>query len=757
MAGSDVSGGIAGAIVRRRGWIAVAWSAAAIVLLPAAGRVERVLDVAARVEGSESAAVDSALTTRFDSPFARYAVLVVTGMSSPADSLGGAALRTIVDTLRATGGVSATWSYVDQSEMLFVGRDTAGAVGTFVVVGLGASSKPDTLLVGLRAATTRLRALLPSGATLRWTGEIALNADIRRASASDAQRAESRALPLTAGLLIVAFGTLAAAAVPVIAGLLAISLTLGLSVWVAHEWSLSILLQNVVTMLGLGLGVDYSLLVVSRFREALHAGLGDKAAAEDALRHAGPTIALSGAAVLIGFAALATTPVNELRSVAVGGVLVVCVSVLVATTLLPGVLAWLGTRLEAGHVWRSSRPRGRRWGKWGRFVTDRPVLVLALAGVPMCALALQAHGLRTELPRGDWLPHDMESATALRQLIAMRRGAAINSIRVLVELPGNALGDESWASTNRIAVALTNDSAVASVRSLPGLLAPMETFVPRRALFAALPAGVRRTFVSRDSQATMFEVIPREDASPAELMALVARIRAIDVKRISVGGLPAFNADYEAAVAGRFFRIVSLIVGATFMMLAVGFRSLLVPFKAIVLNLLAVAGAFGAVKLVFQDGIGASLLGLSGPLDAIFPAIPILVFCIVFGLSMDYEVFLVARVREARRSGLDERAAIVEGLERTGGIITSAAAIMIVVFGAFTFGGFLVIKMLGFALATAVLLDATVMRLAVGPALLALAGRWNWWPGELRPPGRRTFQSAGFSRKDPGQASTERR
>ena len=179
-------------------------------------------------------------------------------------------------------------------------------------------------------------------------------------------------------------------------------------------------------------------------------------------------------------------------------------------------------------------------------------------------------------------------------------------------------------------------------------------------------------------------------------------------------------------------QVVTLIVVATFVVLSVGFRSVLVPLKAIVLNLLVVAGAFGAVTLVFQDGIGAHLLGLGGPLDGIFPAIPVLVFSVVFGLSMDYEVFLVARVRESRLAGLGEREAIASGLAQTGRLITSAAAIMLVVFGAFMFSDFLLMKMLGFALAVAVLLDATVMRLAVSPALLALAGRWNWWPGEKR-------------------------
>jgi RND superfamily putative drug exporter len=196
-----------------------------------------------------------------------------------------------------------------------------------------------------------------------------------------------------------------------------------------------------------------------------------------------------------------------------------------------------------------------------------------------------------------------------------------------------------------------------------------------------------------------------------------------------VGGLPAFSADYEDAVAGRFLGIAGLIVVTTLVALALAFRSLLVPLKAIVLNLLAVAGAFGALVVVFQDGHGVRWLGLPGPVDGVFPIVPVLVFSTVFGLSLDYEVFLVARVAEGRRSGLTEDAALVEGLARTAGVITSAASIMVAVFGAFTLGGFVLLKMLGFTLAVAVLLDATVIRMAIGPALLRLAGRYNWWPG----------------------------
>jgi RND superfamily putative drug exporter len=198
-----------------------------------------------------------------------------------------------------------------------------------------------------------------------------------------------------------------------------------------------------------------------------------------------------------------------------------------------------------------------------------------------------------------------------------------------------------------------------------------------------------------------------------------------------VGGIPALNADYETIVRDRFPSVTALVAGGTLLALLCGFRSVFAALKAVALNLLSVAASFGAMVFVFQDGHGSSFLGVPGGTGSVFPLVPIVSFAIVFGLSMDYEVFLVARVLEARRSGLSEMDAIPEGLARTAGLITSAAAIMIVVFAAFTFGDFLVVKMIGFTLAVAVLIDATLVRIVIGPALLRIAGDWNWWPGGL--------------------------
>jgi RND superfamily putative drug exporter len=721
--------------------VTAAWLAIAVALIPGALQVEEHLDVAASADGSESDLVAKELTTRFDSPFARSVILVATGIPSPEDESGREALSAIVASVAHAPGVLRTISYLDNSDTLFLGE---GGTSAFIVVGLDAlTRRPDTLIAPLRAATARLsgtlRARFPE-LSLRWTGEVALNADLRRVSAADAQRAERRALPLTLLLLVIAFGSIAAGFLPVASALLAIGITLGAAALIARAWPLSVLLQNVVTMLGLGLGTDYALLVVSRFREARAAGRDRAEAAEEAARHTGRTIALSALAVGIGFLALLAVPLNELRSIAVGGLLAVAASALFATTALPGILAWNGAGIDLGRVRRYSNRSGERWRRWGRFVGAHPLVVLIAFGIPVGALALQSGRLRTELPRGDWLPGEMESARALHDLRAMRRGGVVQQMSVVLELPPGveATSDAGWSATSRLTEALSRDSAVASVRSLPSLTSAGAGFLPRTALLAMMPEDIRRVFASRDGGAALVQIIPREEVQGANLTSYIRRVRGLDAAaasglpgaRLRVGGLPAFNVDYEDAIGGRFFGIVAAIVGGTLLALALGFRSLLIPIKAVTLNLLSVAGAFGAVVLVFQEGHGASLLGLTGPVGGTFPAIPILVFCTVFGLSMDYEVFLVARVAEARRSGHDERSAIAEGLARTGEIITSAAAIMVVVFGAFTLGSFLLIKMLGFALAVAVLLDASVMRVAIGPALLALAGRWNWWPGE---------------------------
>jgi len=728
--------GIPGIVVRRRRAIAVAWLGAAALLLPLAAGVEERLEVAARIPGSESAAVEDALVRRFESPFARSVVLVLSGLPGPGAPAGREALREVVSALQGVPGVIRTFSFLDTSDPLFAGRS-----GTFVVVGVDpGGGSPEALVPRLRAAVepvaVRVGREFP-GAALRFTGEAALNVDLRRAGTAQVRAAERRALPATLALLLLAFGALAAAVLPAVAGGLAIGLTLGLVALLARVMPLSVTLESVVSMLGLGLGIDYALLTVSRFRESLAGGATPAAAAEEAARHAGRTVAVSGAAVAVGFLGMLRVPLGEIRSVAVGGLLVVGVSVLLSTTLLPGLLADLGPRIDFGRLRRPSAGSAEPWRRWASRIASRPALVLLVAGTPLVLLALPARRMKPELPGGDWLPAGVESTAAVHDLQAMGRGGVVQTIRVVLELPGetSALEAAGWEAARRLAASLAADPRVAEARSLRSFAGDRGDDL---AFVAFFPAYLKRAFLSGEGDAALVEVVPREGVEPAELTRFVRELRGRDPSsltglpgsRLLVGGLPAFNADYEDAVAGSLGAVVSLVLGGTLVALLAGFRSLLVPLKAVALNLLSVAAACGALVLVFQEGHGARLLGLAGPTGGVFPAVPVLVFGIVFGLSMDYEVFLVARVAEARRAGRDETAALAEGLARTGGVITSAAAVMVAVFAAFTLGDFLLVKMLGFALAVAVLLDATVVRLAVGPALLRLAGRANWWPGD---------------------------
>jgi RND superfamily putative drug exporter len=728
-------------IVEWRWWIIAGWAGLGALVLPSASQVDRRLDVSASVAGSESARVQALIASRFPAAFPSYAVVVITGGPAPTGVDGRAVLSRIRTTLSKLPSVSRTLSYLDAPDSAFVGSHSE----TYMVVGLDSKGRrPDELVPALREVSrsieSDLRASYP-GIALRWTGEIPLNYDLRQTSASDARRAERRVLPLTAILLVVAFGAVAAALLPVVAGALSISLALGAAVLLTRFWPLSLLLQNVVAMLGLGLGIDYALLVVGRFREALLEGLSSNEAAEEATRLAGHTILLSGAAVAIAFSSLLVVPVNEIRSIAIGGLLVIAVTVMLATSLLPAVLSLLGPRINAGKIGRISLGLpSDRWRRWGRFVCAHPVAVLILASAPLALVAAQATRLSTDLPRGDWLPREMESSRGLRTLSGMRTSGIVNAVRVVVQFPRESTWDSpaGWAGLRRASEALSRDPRVSRVRSLTTVTGFVS---PNLELLAGMPADAMQSMATRDGRLALIEVLPSEAAGIRGANDLVRDLRdkpagsllGLPGSSVEVGGLPALNVDYEASTLGHFTSIVLTVVGVTLISLLIGFRSLLVAVKAVALNLFSVAVAFGAVVLVFQDGHGIRALGLESALGGTFPAIPLIVFCVVFGLSMDYEVFLVARIAESKARGLSDDDAIAEGLARTGGLISSAAAIMISVFAAFMLGDFVLIKILGLALSVAVLVDATVMRVAIGPALLKLGGRWNWWPGKAYP------------------------
>jgi RND superfamily putative drug exporter len=726
----------------RRFWVAGVVLAAVVALLPFSFHAERHLETATRVEGSQAETVRRELTTRFHSPFVDRVVLVLEGLPAADTPEGQQVLSTVVQQVQQQPGVSGAVSYLDLKDSIFLGKGGE----TFVLVGLESTGAPvETLVPALheqaQALEAQLRGRYPH-AKLQLTGEIPLNFDIRKASADDVRHGETLVIPATLILLLIAFGSLVGALIPLAVGELAIATTLAITGLLGERLHLSILVQNLATMLGLGLGIDYALLMVSRFREALSMGLDGPGAASVAARQAGRTLMISASTVAIGFVALLTVPIGEIRSIGIAGILVAGLSVLLTNTLVPAVLGLLGKRIDAGRLpftpkldAERAAHTGNRWRQWGRAIVAHPWRALLFAGVPLLLLAWQAKHLDTSIPQGDWLPQSAESVQALEALDHMDRAGIVYAMRVVIELPNDSItqSDAGWDAIGLAVKKIESDPRTYRVVSI-------NTFTDgNRANLTDTSRETQRSFVSSDGRAALLEILPRGSVSLREQVDWVRELRKTGAPAMTgvpgatllVGGIPALNADYETIIDSHVAPVMGLVIGGTLLALLCGFRSLFAAVKAIVLNLVSVAAAFGALVLVFQDGHGSGLLGVPGGTGSIFPLVPIVTFAIVFGLSMDYEVFLVARVLEARRSGLSEMEAIPEGMARTAGLITSAAAIMIVVFAAFTFGHFLVVKMIGFTLATAVLIDATLVRIVIGPALLRLAGHWNWWPGGL--------------------------
>ena len=726
----------------RRFWLAGIVLVAVLALLPFSFHAEHHLETATRIEGSEAEIVAQELATRFRSPFVDRVVLVVQGLP-PADSEEGEqALAIIEERLGKEPGVSGVVSHLDFRDPIFLGKGG----GTFILVGLASTDGPvESLVPKLHELASSLQNQLRSrypAVKLELTGETPLNFDIRKASADDVHHAETLVIPATLVLLLVAFGSLVAALIPVAVGQLAIATALAIAGFLALRWHLSILVQNLATMLGLGLGIDYALLMVSRFREAIAVEPNGVKASSLAARQAGHTLLISASTVAIGFLALLTVPISEVRSIGVSGFLVAGTSLLLSSTLVPALLGVLGTRINAGclpflaklDAHRAART-GNRWRRWGKVIVAHPWLAILVAGAPLLVLASQAVRLDTKVPRGDWLPAAAESVRALHTLEQMDRVGIVYSLRVMLELPTDSIAqtDAGWNALDRFSKRIASDPRAGRVISLTTMAGG------DRSALGSLSRETRRSFLSRDGQAALLEVLPAAGVSLNDQVNWVRELRkdgaaaltGIPSATLRIGGIPALTADYQTIVRDRFGSVMALVVGGTLVALLAGFRSLFVAVKAIALNLLSVAASFGALVLVFQDGHAVRFFGVPEGTGSIFPIVPIVAFAIVFGLSMDYEVFLVARVLEARRSGLSEEEAIPEGMARTAGLITSAAAIMIVVFAAFTFGSFLVVKMLGFTLAVAVLIDATLVRIVIGPALLRVAGDWNWWPGGL--------------------------
>jgi RND superfamily putative drug exporter len=548
------------------------------------------------------------------------------------------------------------------------------------------------------------------------TGAAAIQHDLDPVFNSDLKHGELMiAVPIAFLVLLAVFGLSWAVTIPLVFAACTITGTLGIVYGVASIWATPTYATNLVQLIGLGIAVDYSLLIVYRFREELAKGLEPADAVVRTMQTAGRAVVFSGIAVALGLALLVAMPLPFIRMLGVAGFLIPLVSIVGAVTLQPVLLSFYGRRGTMRHgalPSRAPRPERGFWSYLARTIMAKPVAFLVGGTALLVLMAVPALGLQLTPGSTFGIPRSSQSVVGFDVLRQAVGSGAVAPSQILVESRAGAVNAPATrAAVKRLVAALSRDPEVARVYTGTG-----SPFVDSSRSFRQVLVAGRHDYGFPQSQAFVKRlrdtIIPSADF-PAPT-------------RVLVGGGPAQGVDFLHLAYRYFVPLIGAVLILTYFLLMRAFRSLLLPLKAVLLNLLSVAAAYGMLVLFFRYGVGQSLLGLY-QFDQIEGWIPIFLFAMLFGLSMDYEVFLVTRMREAWDEGEDNESAVVHGLERTGRIITAAAIIMCAAFSGFLAGSIVGLQEFGLGLAVAIFVDATVVRCLLVPSMMAILGRWNWW------------------------------
>ncbi len=576
------------------------------------------------------------------------------------------------------------------------------------------------------------RSIIPTELEVRLAGSPVFYADLETVTEHDLRRAELIAFPFALAALVFVFGSLVAAGVPLAVGGVSVAIVLALVYAITRVTELSIFTLNVATLLGLGLAIDYSLFIVSRFREELERGTVARAV-EVTTATAGRAVFFSGLTVLIGLSGLAFFEFLFMRSVGIAGVLVVLVAVSAALTLLPAILGSLGHRITALTVHRRAAETGAFWVRVSDAVMTHPWRVAIPVVVLLLTLGAPFRHVRLSSPDATILPTTTPSRQAFERFRAAFGDGALSPIIVAVQSERPVNDPQTIAALYDLTRRIAADPRVASISSIV-TIDPRISLGQYQLLYAE-PSLIHDPVIANAYRQLAGQHVAAiyvyTDALPAsdQAKALLQTIRAMDPGpglRMLVDGGTAEIVDVVDLMYSEFPYAALTVVVATYVVLFFLLRSVLLPLKAVILNALSLTASYGALVFVFQDGHLNSLLRFQ-PLGFIEASLPIVMFCLLFGLSMDYEVFLLSRVREAWDQTGDNRQAVATGLARSGRIITGAALILVVVATAFVSADVVLIKALGLGIGLAIALDASVVRVLLVPATMRLLGDWNWW------------------------------
>jgi len=548
----------------------------------------------------------------------------------------------------------------------------------------------------------RVRAALkettPNGVQSYLTGRDAL---VAASSGSNGPSVLTEAMIGGLGALVIllfVFGTLPAVLMPIVVAVAAILNTFTLVWLLTYVTNVSIIVQFLIALVGLGVAIDYALLMIFRFRDELREGEDVETAIVETMTHAGRSVIVSGSTVAVGLLSMVVLPLPFIRSIGIGGLLIPAVSVITAITLLPALLAVLGTRINSVRVLPKrfvdrGHPEDGPWGRWARFVMRRP-LPIALAGLAVVGV-LVFYGLQLN-PSESQAKDQPGSGDAVAGRTALSdAGISPGVMKPFVVLVEHGAKPEPIA---------------AKLRAVPGVAG------------AAAPADWRK------GPNSLVEAFPAVDGASPKIQGIVTRVhRALNGTDATLGGVAAEDRDFVHAVYSNFPYVLAFVILLTFVLLARAFRSLILPLKAAILNLVSLGAAYGIIVFIFQLGHGSEAIWNVPATASIIPWIPLMIFAFLFGLSMDYEVFMLTRMREAYDETGDTPHAIALGLARTGKLVTSAALVLMFAFFVLSSSPGTDIKQFGIGLAAGIIFDATIIRALLVPALMRLLGDWNWW------------------------------
>ena len=681
---------LSGFVRRRRKLVLAVWVLLLLASLPFASRqTENLTGGGFEVPGTGSVAVEEQID-RFEGASSEPLAIVLEGHGVDPEL----AVGRVEEAVEAVDHVALAETQ-DEVVVQALPDNAGGTEAQVIVVPLQVDANRDEALDAAKELREELQVgERVDGVQAYVVGQTALWAGMQELQQEDLAKAEAAGFPAILIVLLVVFGSVLAALLPVGLGVAAVLVTGAAVYFLALATTMSVFVTNVASMLGIGVAVDYSLFLLSRYREEVHGGRDRAQALDVAMRTSGATVVFSGMTVLISMAGLFLLNSTVMRSLAIGAMVVVAIAVLGAVTLLPALIALMGRRAdEPGRVrsvtGKLVRSKGDFWERWTARVMRRPWLSASLSAAILLILAIPALSLDYGNGALRMFPPDHET----------RRGA---------ELAAQVTGPGAGSPVLVVAPTREADGYFQRLSGTPGV------------------ADVQGPQPSEDGDAVLMRVVLDTDPESPEALALVDRLREEAPPGVDIGGATAQAQDLNDLISGGIWKVFLFVMVCSYLVLLVVLRSVLLPLKAVLMNLLSVAAAYGVVVAVFQYGWLDGITGYDS-LGYINTVTPPLLLAIVFGLSMDYEVFLLSRIRERYLATGDNRRAVAEGLQASAKVITSAALIMVVVFGTFALTGVPQIKEIGVGLAVAIALDATLVRLVLVPAAMELMGDWNWW------------------------------